>query len=66
MYDEFQNVSKYCTVSPKKKMPVSVPSAKKMPSSFNVAAATSDVPGQKPPMMKPAPMIKPPTMPGQR
>ena len=47
-------------------MPKITPSTKKMPSILPVAMATRDVPGQKPPRMKPTPMIKPPTIPGHR
>ncbi len=42
------------------------PRKKKRPSSFKLAVATREVPGQKPPTMKPAPMISPPTIPGAR
>src|SRR5574341_261500 len=66
MYDEYQKSSNSPTVSPKAKMPNSTPSTKNSPSSLPVEAETSDVPGQKPPTMKPTPMISPPTMPGHR
>ena len=37
-----------------------------MPSIFSVAAATTEVPGQKPPMTKPTPITTPPRISGQR
>jgi hypothetical protein len=42
----FQNDQNPSTVDPKAKIPSSVPRTNSSPSSFRVATATSDVPGQ--------------------
>ena len=54
------------TVSPNMKMPNRPPRTKNRPSSLPVIIPTSEVPGQKPPTMKPTPMISPPRMPDHR
>lgn len=61
---EWKNPSKEATDSPNANTPRKTPATKKIPSSLSVDAATSDVPGQYPPMMKPTPMTSPPTTPG--
>ncbi len=66
MYEESQKDWKLPTVSPKSQTPTSAPRRKIMPSTLRVEAATIDVPGQKPPMTKPTPMMRPPTIPGHR
>ena len=42
------------------------PARKIIPSTFSVEAATTEVPGQNPPRMKPTPITSPPTIPGHR
>ncbi|MFT3912688.1 MAG: hypothetical protein QM704_00975 [Anaeromyxobacteraceae bacterium] len=66
MAPERKNGSNAPTVSPKSPTPTSAPRTNRMPSTLSVAAATSEVPGQKPPTTKPTPMMSPPTMPGHR
>ena len=65
-YESCHHTVNLSTVSPKAKMPKNAPSTKKMPSILRVASAVRDVPGQKPPIIKPIPMISPPTIPGHK
>jgi hypothetical protein len=66
MYEESQKVSKDETDSPNSQTPVRAPATKRIPSTLRVAAATREVPGQKPPTTKPTPMTRPPRIPGHR